>query len=63
MDKSMLEKLTLTTSELRAERQRIDEEERGKEAIRDMLAGMLPWETRDRNMTFWWKSAKRLFSS
>jgi hypothetical protein len=45
--KSMFEKLTLTTPELRAERQRIDEEERRKETVRDMLAGMLPWETRD----------------
>jgi hypothetical protein len=47
VDKSMFEKLTLTTPELRAERQRIDEEERRKETVRDMLAGMLPWETRD----------------
>jgi hypothetical protein len=47
IDKNMLEKLTLTTPELRAERQRIDEEERRKEAVRDMLANMLPWETRD----------------
>jgi hypothetical protein len=42
-----LEKLTLTTPELRAERQRIDEEERRKETVRNMLANMLPWETRD----------------
>lgn len=46
-NKEMLEKLTLTTPELRAERQRIDEEERRKETVRDMLANMLPWETRD----------------
>ena len=47
IDKEMIEKLTLTTPELTAERQRIDEEERRKERARDMLAGMLPWETRD----------------
>jgi hypothetical protein len=47
MDKTYLERLTLTTPELRAERQRIDEEERRKETVRDMLANMLPWETRD----------------
>jgi hypothetical protein len=42
-----LEKLTLTTPELSAERQRLEEEERRKEAVRNMLAGMMPWETRD----------------
>ena len=47
IDQEMIEKLTLTTPELTAERQRIDEEERRKERVRDMLAGMLPWETRD----------------
>lgn len=47
IDSEMLEKLTLTTPELTATRKRIDEEERRKEAVRDMLAGMLPWETRD----------------
>ena len=47
IDPETLEKLTLTTPELAAERQRIDEEERRKEHIKDCLAGMLPWETRD----------------
>jgi hypothetical protein len=47
MNNAYLEKLTLTTPELRAERQRIDEEERRKETVRNMLANMLPWETRD----------------
>jgi hypothetical protein len=47
IDDKMLEKLTLTTPELTAERQRIDAEERRKEKARDMLAGMMPWETRD----------------
>ena len=47
IDAEMIEKLTLTTPELTAERQRIDQEERRKERVRDVLAGMLPWETRD----------------
>jgi hypothetical protein len=42
-----IEKLTLTTPELTAERRKIDQEERRKEQVRDMLAGMMPWETRD----------------
>jgi hypothetical protein len=47
IDKEMMQKLTLTTPELTAERQRIDEEEKRKEFVKDSLAGMLPWETRD----------------
>ena len=47
LDKDMMEKLTLTTPEMAAERQKIDEEERRKEYIKDSLASMLPWETRD----------------
>lgn len=47
LDQQMLEKLTLTTPELAAERKRIDEIEKRKELIKDCLAGMLPWETRD----------------
>ena len=47
IDQEMIEKLTLTTPELTAERQRIDEEERRKEQLRDTLAGLMPWETRD----------------
>lgn len=47
IDPETLEKLTLTTPELAAERKRIDEEEKRKEHIKDCLAGMLPWETRD----------------
>jgi hypothetical protein len=47
LDREMLGKLTLTSPELTAERQRIDAEERRKESARDTLAGMLPWETRD----------------
>jgi hypothetical protein len=47
LDKEMLQKLTLTSPELTAERQRIDDEERRKENSRDMLADLLPWETHD----------------
>jgi len=47
IDAETLEKLTLTTPELSAERKQIDEEENRKEHIKDCLAGMLPWETRD----------------
>jgi len=47
LDPEMLQKLTLTTPELTAERQRIDQEEKRKERVRDSLAGMMPWETRD----------------
>jgi hypothetical protein len=43
----ILQSLTLTTPELTAERERIDAEEKRKEKIRNMLAGMLPWQTRD----------------
>ena len=47
LDPEMLQKLTLTTPELTAERLRIDQEEKRKERVRDSLAGMMPWETRD----------------
>jgi len=47
IDSEMIGKLTLTTPELTAERQRIDAEERHKEQIKNSLAGMLPWETKD----------------
>jgi hypothetical protein len=43
----LLQSLTLTTPELRAERERIDAEEKRKERIRNALSGMLPWQTRD----------------
>jgi hypothetical protein len=46
-NESILQSLTLTTPELTAERERIDAEERRKEKVRNMLAGMLPWQTRD----------------
>ena len=47
LDQAMMEKLTLTTPELAAERKKLDEEEKRKAHIKDCLAGMLPWETQD----------------
>jgi len=47
LDNETLQKLTLTTPELKAARQKIIDEEKRKESVRDRLAGMLPWETRD----------------
>lgn len=47
LDNETLQKLTLTTPELKAARQKIIDEEKRKETVRDRLAGMLPWETRD----------------
>jgi hypothetical protein len=44
---AFLQSLTLTTPELTAERERLDAEEKRKERVRNMLAGMLPWQTRD----------------
>lgn len=46
-NESFLQSLTLTTPELTAERERIDADEKRKEHVRSMLAGMLPWQTRD----------------
>ena len=47
IDAETIQKLTLTTPELTAEREKIDQEEKRKEQVRDMLAHMYPWETRD----------------
>lgn len=47
IDSDMLQKLTLSSPELIEERQKIDQEERRKEAVREKLSGLLPWETRD----------------
>jgi hypothetical protein len=47
ISKETFEKLTLTTPELKEERERMDQEEKRKERVKDMLAGMFPWETRD----------------
>lgn len=46
IDGSMLEKLTLSSPELLEERRRIDEEEKHKEIVKDMIS-LMPWETRD----------------
>lgn len=48
LDKDLLAKLTLNTDEMKAERQQFGEEAKRKEQAKDMLAGMLPWETRDK---------------
>lgn len=50
IDPNLLKKLTLQSDELVSERQRIDEEERRKEAVRETLSEILPWETRDEEM-------------
>ncbi len=47
VDKDFLAKLTLNTDEMKAERQQFGEEAKRKAEVKDMLAGMLPWETRD----------------
>jgi hypothetical protein len=47
MDAATLQKLTLTTPELMAERERIDAEEKHKVAVKESLSGMFPWETKD----------------
>ncbi len=50
IDPDLIKKLTLQSDELLAERQQIDDEERRKEAVRDSLSEILPWETRDVEM-------------
>lgn len=47
VDKELLAKLTLNTDEMKAERQQFGDEAKRKAEVKDMLAGMLPWETRD----------------
>ena len=47
IDAATLQKLTLTTPELIAERERIDAEEKQKAAVKESLSGMYPWETKD----------------
>lgn len=48
LDKELLAKLTLNTDEMKAVRQQFGDEAKRKEQVKDMLAGMLPWETRDK---------------
>ena len=50
LDKDLLAKLTLNTDEMKAERQQFGEEAKRKEQVKDILAGMLPWETRDKDI-------------
>jgi hypothetical protein len=47
VDKSLLAKLTLNTDEMKAERQQFGAEAARKKEVKNMLAGMLPWETKD----------------
>lgn len=47
LDKELLAKLTLNTDEMKAERQQFGDEATRKRDVKNMLAGMLPWETRD----------------
>jgi hypothetical protein len=47
VDKEMLQKLTLTTPEMNAERQKMEEEEARRERVQQLLANIMPWETRD----------------
>jgi len=47
IDKETIQKLTLTTPEMQAERQQMDEEYKHKVAVKESLSHMLPWETRD----------------
>jgi len=46
----MIQQYYNNKDELVSERERIDEEERRKELVRDSLAEFLPWETRDSEM-------------
>mmetsp|Transcript_14015 Transcript_14015/g.21003 ORF Transcript_14015/g.21003 Transcript_14015/m.21003 type:complete len:348 (+) Transcript_14015:195-1238(+) len=50
IDPDLIKKLTLQSDELVSERERIDNEELRKEAVRDSLSQILPWETRDAEM-------------
>lgn len=47
LDKELIAKLTLNTDEMKAERENFGEEANRKADAKYMLAGMLPWETKD----------------
>jgi FtsZ-binding cell division protein ZapB len=47
LDKELLAKLTLNTDEMKAQRQQFGDEANRKKDVKNMLAGMLPWETKD----------------
>ena len=44
---SVINNLALNSDEMKAERQMFGDEAKHKAQVRDMLAGMLPWETKD----------------
>lgn len=48
LDKELISKLTLNTDEMKATREQFGEEASRKAAAKDMLAKMLPWDTRDK---------------
>lgn len=48
LDKELLNKLTLNTDEMKATREQFGEEASRKAAAKDLLAKMLPWDTRDK---------------
>ena len=50
IDPDLLQKITLQTPDLVDERTKIDNEQRRKEQVRDSLAEILPWQTRDDEM-------------
>lgn len=47
LDDELIKKLTLRTDDLKAEHSLIDAQETRKEAVRDYLSNLLPWETKD----------------
>jgi hypothetical protein len=47
LDDELVKKLTLRTDDLLAEHDMIDAQETRKEAVRDYLSNLLPWETKD----------------
>lgn len=47
IDKEMLDKLMLNTDEMKATREQFGEEAARKTAAKDLLAKMLPWDTKD----------------
>lgn len=48
IDKELLNKLTLNTDEMKATREQFGEEAARKAAAKDLLAKMLPWDTKDK---------------
>mmetsp|Transcript_13721 Transcript_13721/g.33219 ORF Transcript_13721/g.33219 Transcript_13721/m.33219 type:complete len:221 (+) Transcript_13721:68-730(+) len=48
LDKELLDKLTLNTDEMKATREQFGEEATRKAAAKDLLAKMLPWDTKDK---------------